>query len=259
MKASITITKSNNMIEEDSDSSGDSSESGEEQSWIEWFVSLRGNEFFATIDESYIQDNFNLTGLSTMVPYYEYALDLILDSEPPLDSLPEDKQEVVETAAEVLYGLIHARYILTNKGMLAMYEKYQNADFGRCPRVYCQGHPGLPVGLSDLPCNYSVNIFCPRCHELYYPRASKHANIDGAFFGSTFSHLFLLQNPDLIPPKPQESFMPRIYGFRINKESAYHKQRENQTQGKRRVTNTAGGETPKQNSNAPKLQSTAGN
>eukprot|EP00602_Paraphysomonas_sp_CaronLab_P006317 CAMPEP_0185026044 /NCGR_PEP_ID=MMETSP1103-20130426/9661_1 /TAXON_ID=36769 /ORGANISM="Paraphysomonas bandaiensis, Strain Caron Lab Isolate" /LENGTH=248 /DNA_ID=CAMNT_0027559471 /DNA_START=157 /DNA_END=903 /DNA_ORIENTATION=- len=239
------------MIEEDSDSSGDSSESGEEQSWIEWFVSLRGNEFFATIDESYIQDNFNLTGLSTMVPYYEYALDLILDSEPPLDSLPEDKQEVVETAAEVLYGLIHARYILTNKGMLAMYEKYQNADFGRCPRVYCQGHPGLPVGLSDLPCNYSVNIFCPRCHELYYPRASKHANIDGAFFGSTFSHLFLLQNPDLIPPKPQESFMPRIYGFRINKESAYYKQRENQTQGKRRIANPAVGATSgkKQSSN----------
>lgn len=102
-----------------------------------------------------------------------------------------------------------------------MHEKFQNADFGRCPRVYCQGQPGLPVGLSDLPRCYSVNIYCPRCQELYYPRASKHGNIDGAFFGTTFAHLFLLQNPDLLPPKSQESYVPRIYGFRINNESAY--------------------------------------
>lgn len=128
----------------------------------------------------------------------------------------------MESAAEVLYGLIHARYILSSKGMLGMHEKFQNADFGRCPRVYCQGQPGLPVGLSDLPRCYSVNIYCPRCQELYYPRASKHGNIDGAFFGTTFAHLFLLQNPDLLPPRSQESYVPRIYGFRINNDSAYY-------------------------------------
>jgi casein kinase II subunit beta len=48
-----------------------------------------------------------------MVPYYEYALDMVLDVEMPMeDSLTEEQQEIVESAAEMLYGLIHARCVL---------------------------------------------------------------------------------------------------------------------------------------------------
>lgn len=76
-----------------------------------------------------------------------------------------------------------------------MYEKYRAAAFGRCPRVFCQGQPVLPVGLSDLPRNYTVNVFCPRCHGLFFPKSTRQANIDGAYFGTTFPHLYLMTHP----------------------------------------------------------------
>ena len=33
------------------------SASDEDSTWISWFLSLRGNEFFAEVDEEYIQDD----------------------------------------------------------------------------------------------------------------------------------------------------------------------------------------------------------
>jgi hypothetical protein len=95
----------------------------------------------------------------------------------------------------VAFFLHFYRYIVTNRGMHAMYEKYRTASFGRCPHVFCQGQPVLPVGLSDLPRNYTVNVFCPRCHGLFFPKSTRQANIDGAYFGTTFPHLYLMTHP----------------------------------------------------------------
>lgn len=229
------------FVEEDEDEEEESSEdsaSDEDGSWISWFCSLRGNEFFCEVDEDYIQDDFNLTGLNVLVPYYDYALDMVLDVEMPMeDSLTEEQQEIVESAAEMLYGLIHARYIVTNRGMHAMYEKYRTAAFGRCPHVFCQGQPVLPVGLSDLPRNYTVNVFCPRCHGLFFPKSTRQANIDGAYFGTTFPHLYLMTHPDMIPSKPTQSYSPRVYGFKVHQSSLYYLNREENPQ-QQQIENT---------------------
>ncbi|CAM9464288.1 unnamed protein product [Ectocarpus fasciculatus] len=216
----------------DLEDSSELSASDEDSTWISWFVTLRGNEFFCEVDEDYIQDDFNLTGLSTMVPYYEYALDMILDVEMPAgQTLTEEQQEVVESAAEILYGLIHARYILTSRGMQGMFDKFQVGAFGRCPRVYCQGQNVLPAGLSDVPRNCTVAVYCPKCQDIFHPKSTRQANIDGAYFGTTFSHLFLLAHPELIPSRPSQAYCSRIYGFKIHQTSAYHRNNKDPSNG----------------------------
>lgn len=148
----------------DDESPRDSLQDDVEQSWISWFCSLKGNEMFCEIDEEYIQDDFNLSGLSSSVPYYDYALDVILDIERAYGKdLTEQQNELVESAAEMLYGLIHSRYILTHRGMSLMMEKYKQNHFGRCPRFLCSNTPCLPVGTSDVFRTSTVKIFCPTC------------------------------------------------------------------------------------------------
>ncbi|XVE57532.1 hypothetical protein DITRI_Ditri04bG0098100 [Diplodiscus trichospermus] len=219
---SVSLPKGNasdaDESETDSEESDVSGSDGDDTSWISWFCNLRGNEFFCEVDDDYIQDDFNLCGLSSQVPYYDYALDLILDVESSHgDMFTEEQNELVESAAEMLYGLIHARYILTSKGMAAMLDKYKNYDFGRCPRVYCCGQPCLPVGQSDIPRSSTVKIYCPRCEDIYYPRSKYQGNIDGAYFGTTFPHLFLMTYGHLKPQKPSQSYVPRVFGFKLYK------------------------------------------
>ncbi|KAK6122564.1 hypothetical protein DH2020_043695 [Rehmannia glutinosa] len=250
--------------ETDTEESDVSGSDDDDTCWISWFCNLRGNEFFCEVDDDYIQDDFNLCGLSGQIPYYDYALDLILDVESSLgrkrmalrnvkkaeetkkekgdgdggevaaglwksgkelnfcdaaeisfktnewsillligegmelyfyflasllgnkgvkflnnrdakicDPFSEEQNELVESAAEMLYGLIHVRYILTTKGLASMLEKYKNAEFGRCPRVYCCGQPCLPVGESDIPRQGTVKIYCPKCEDIYTPRSRR--------------------------------------------------------------------------------------
>ncbi|XP_071719714.1 putative casein kinase II subunit beta-4 isoform X2 [Rutidosis leptorrhynchoides] len=216
----ISSTKKKASDEESETDSEESDVSGSDEddtSWISWFCNLRGNEFFCEVDDEYIQDDFNLCGLSSQVPYFDYALDLILDVESSHDMFTEEQNELVESAAEMLYGLIHVRYILTTKGMSAMLEKYKNYDFGRCPRVYCCGQPCLPVGQSDIPRSSTVKIYCPKCEDIYYPRSKYQGNIDGAYFGTTFPHLFLMSYGHLKPQKATQSYVPRVFGFKLHK------------------------------------------
>lgn len=103
---------------------------------------------------------------------------------------------IIESSAEMLYGLIHQRFICSRAGIQQMSEKYELAHFGVCPRTYCDQVRTLPVGLSDVPGEDTVKLFCPSCLDVYVPPNSRFQTVDGAFFGRTFGALFLLTFPD---------------------------------------------------------------
>ena len=77
---------------------------------------------FCEVERSYIEDGFNLYGLRACVSNFSDCLDLILDRIGPDDS---DDSHLTQSAC-TLYGLIHARYIITAHGLDAMYNKVQS-------------------------------------------------------------------------------------------------------------------------------------
>ncbi|KAI4861583.1 casein kinase II regulatory subunit-domain-containing protein [Hypoxylon rubiginosum] len=202
-----------------------SSSSGTPESWISSFCSLLGHEYFAEVSEEFIEDDFNLTGLQTQVAMYKEALEMILDVEPEEDEEEEEEEDeeedesiegadrprhgerrnhsriasdlsVIESSAEMLYGLIHQRFICSRVGIQQMSEKYELGHFGVCPRSHCEQSRTLPVGLSDIPGEETVKLFCPSCLDVYVPPNSRFQTVDGAFFGRTFGALFLLTFPE---------------------------------------------------------------
>jgi len=181
--------------------------------WRDWFISSRGNEYFCEIDEEYLTDRFNLTGLNTEVQYYQYALDLVTDVF-DLDC-DDDMREQIEKSARHLYGLVHARYIITTRGLAKMLDKYKKGDFGKCPRVFCNQQPLLPCGISDVPNVKAVKLYCAKCEDIYSPKSSRHAAIDGAYFGTSFHNILFQVYPAMIPDKSQARHIPRVYGFKV--------------------------------------------
>lgn len=211
------------------------------ETWISQFCSLLGHEYFAEVSEDFVEDDFNLTGLPSQVPMYKEALELILDVEPEEDEDDEEEEEeasdedeilgdegrgsyrrntrhmrmasdasVIESSAELLYGLIHQRYITSRPGIQQMLEKYELQHFGHCPRVHCNGAKVLPVGCSDTPGTDTVKLFCPSCLDIYTPPNSRFQTVDGAFFGTTFGCLFFMTFPELdigIPKTSAEALM----------------------------------------------------
>mmetsp|Transcript_23466 Transcript_23466/g.27707 ORF Transcript_23466/g.27707 Transcript_23466/m.27707 type:complete len:368 (+) Transcript_23466:247-1350(+) len=205
----------------------DSSASGNDEPWIQWFCGLKGHEMFCEVERSYIEDGFNLYGLRSFVSNFSDCLDLILDRIGADDS---DDSHLTQSAC-TLYGLIHARYIITAHGLDAMYNKYAAKEFGTCPLIQCFGQPVLPVGLRDEMGADTVKIFCPKCKCVYHPppirsrsnhgpvnHSSGNGAIDGAAFGTTFPHLFLMTFNNLVPDalSPETSYTPRVFGFRVH-------------------------------------------
>ncbi|CAG5112660.1 Oidioi.mRNA.OKI2018_I69.chr2.g6851.t1.cds [Oikopleura dioica] len=201
------------------------------QRWIDTHLQKRGNHFLCRVDECFMTDSFNLTGLAECIPNFLNVLQRILNTESTSDdsdsnpsaSSKSEKEEEKELAAETLYGLIHARFIMTRRGSDEMKDKFYNNIFGVCPRVTCATSL-LPIGLSDAPCEENVKTYCPMCDEIFEAKSSKVRGLDGAFFGISFPHMFFMMNPECRPAKKKShGWVPKLFGFRIHP-SAYQSQ-----------------------------------
>ena len=105
-----------------------------------------------------------------------------------------------------------------------MLVKYLEGQFGYCPRALCNNQKCIPIGLSEkLRCS-RVKMYCPKCEEVYMIQKWKSeagavqtaTNLDGAYFGGSFPHLFMEQFGNYIemPPKVY-LYQTQIKGFRI--------------------------------------------
>jgi casein kinase II subunit beta len=210
--------------EEDSDDDSKSDKrfpEVEQTDWIHWFCKLRGNEYFVEIDENFIKNEENLTGIDC-----KKFQKVFLSEKPKNDELTRELLEEYQEIREV-YGLIHKRFILTPLGMGLVREKFLDGVYGYCPRLLCNKQVMLPIGLSEDLRYSQVKVFCPLCQEVYKPRDIfygfqggkkfyKFDVPDGIFFGTSFPQAFLTNFPDLDPRiNKSERYIPKLYGFRI--------------------------------------------
>lgn len=74
--------------------------------------------------------------------------------------------------------------------------------------------------MSDVAGVQSVKLYCGKCEDIYNPKSTRHANIDGAYFGTTFQNLLYSAYPALVPEKSIARYVPRVFGFKLHAAAA---------------------------------------
>jgi len=187
--------------------------------WINKFLRAEENRCFCKIDKDFLEDTFSHYGLNRKIKNYKEVIEVMLDQndcEAELAAKTSDLRSLKRRTAQ-LYGLLHARYILTCGGLQKMGRMYKKSHWGSCPRVGCHSQPLLPVGIYDEPHREGVKLYCCRCGLLYRSNAV-HSKIDGCFFGTSFPHLFFMTFPEALAPKSKLEFLvPTVYGFKLHR------------------------------------------
>ena len=151
----------------------------------------------------------------TSYPIYRRALRRILNEGDGIDDEDEmisDEDLIIppyaiQKAAEALYLMVHARFVISPRGLEAVRHvmALDNTVFGKCPRSTCKGTGLLPYGYSnDYTSDATIatitaatrkehdsccHRYCPSCGEVWISWESK---TDGCAWGPSWCHLFLL-------------------------------------------------------------------
>lgn len=188
---------------------------------IQWiiddFLAFPESKFLVRIDNEFLHNSFNSTGLKEKIATFSQSYELIRRGKYTIGSggRSGDPKTILENAY-TLYGLLHARYLLTKAGLQLMYEKFQRREFQTCPRVHCKGCQCIPYGESDDLGKGNVKMYCPSCSDIYHVADPFAEYIcDGAYFGPNWIHMFLKKYKAVIPNEITKVYVPKIFGFRI--------------------------------------------
>jgi casein kinase II subunit beta len=186
-------------------------------SWVDWFTATNIGRYFAKIDASYLNDLFNFYGLRGKIPDYKYALERIRGNYTISGTRPDGFPQSIDDSAIRLYGLLHARFLLTRTALDQMRDKYSRNIFPCCPRYSCKSVTCLPYGTSDELDESVLRLYCPKCNEVYVADNPDFEVIDGAFFGPSWIHLFVSSFPEIVRTlrRGRTKPSPRLFGFRI--------------------------------------------
>lgn len=155
----------------------------ETSNWVKNFVNKK--DWLISVDSVYLNDPFNLTGLNGLVENYSLALSLIQDQTP--ENEKNKVTHLLQKDAEILYCLIHARYVLTTRGVDAISQKFHSGLYGHCRRIGCKKQNLLPIGESNVYGDGPVRVYCPCCKDIY----KTDYDLDGSAFGLYFPQFFI--------------------------------------------------------------------
>uniref|UniRef100_A0A7E4ZXP0 Casein kinase II subunit beta n=1 Tax=Panagrellus redivivus TaxID=6233 RepID=A0A7E4ZXP0_PANRE len=174
----------------------------DESDFITWINSLMATRLMIPIDLYFLRDSFNRTGIDKMLNItptkLEELMEFIIDD---VELPDEDYDELNKDAVEV-YGLLHARFLLTERGLNQVRDLYENGEYGQCPRHACDGQNVLPIDAQLPPPEPNhVQIYCPKCEEIYRIGEKTKSPISGAFFGADLPQTFFMAFPELRPKR----------------------------------------------------------
>ena len=71
-----------------------------------------------------------------------------------------------------------------------------------------------------------VKLYCPKCEDIYNPKSSRHASIDGAYFGTSFQNILFQVYPVIVPEKASARYEPKVFGFKVHAAAALQRWQE---------------------------------
>lgn len=170
--------------------------------FAKWITTQKQYKILVHITDDFLADSFNYYGLNKYVDRYKEAMNVVRGCY--TERVEKDRDLLRQSI--LLYGLLHARYLLTYDGIDDIKDHFSKGMFPPCPRYLCKGHSTLPYGTSEIYGEDKLKLFCPGCCDVYELDHPLYSKIDGAFFGPNYVHVLKQKYRTVTPYSPIKEF-----------------------------------------------------